>query len=499
MYRFSFLTLALATLTIVGAGCRMRSATGTTPPQPSQVAFDVVTPSAPYPIHLAVSPQGTQLATVISAPEGPIALWLRRLDRLDGKMIPGTESRNGGFPFWSPDGTMIGFFSNGKLKKVDLLGGMPAVICDASGAEGGTWNREGVIVFAMQNGTLYQVPDTGGVPTAVTELDKSRGEIAHVHPWFLPDGRHFVYLAVSKNAVNNGIWAGSLDSKERKFLLRTDYMAAFAPPNNLLFMDGTTLMARHFNPKKLEFSGPPFPVAEQVDRNSSNHAAGFTVSEAGTLAYRTAVPRPPTLRPVTVVVNWPTLAVSGPLVASAAITPTAPPVPVPPIVGVPNGSQGFVVPSNGNLYVKCVGGGAGAISEFGTGISQFSFRSLLSGLPRSCPTEEILVGPVRAGQRMQFGISTAWNNQTYWAFSNATDQGSLVAFTDVCNDLRQGGSAIQRTGVNTWLMHLNDAAHYTISQCEANNLVIQLRLETATPGIPRTNPEPGGGVSPGAR
>lgn len=147
--------------------------------------------------------------------------------------------------------------------------------------------------------------------------------------------------------------------------------------------------------------------------------------------------------------------------------------------------QGFVAPSSGNLYIKCVGGSAGATSEFGTGTTQANFMPLLSHLPTSCPTAEVLIGPVSAGQTLHFGISTAWNNQTYWAFSSETDEASLVAFTDVCNKV--GGRAVQQTSSSTWVMHLNDAAHYTISQCEANNILIQLRL--AVSPAPQLTPD----------
>jgi hypothetical protein len=143
-------------------------------------------------------------------------------------------------------------------------------------------------------------------------------------------------------------------------------------------------------------------------------------------------------------------------------------------------AENFVVPTSGTLYMQCVGGSAGATSQFGLGTSSSNFLPYLTGLPGSCPDKEVSVGAVRAGQTVQFGISTSWNGQTYWAFSSGTDQGSVVAFTDVCNTLGMGGKVIQQTSSTTWVMHLNDAAHYTVSQCESNNLLIQLRLATAS-------------------
>jgi uncharacterized protein (TIGR03437 family) len=145
----------------------------------------------------------------------------------------------------------------------------------------------------------------------------------------------------------------------------------------------------------------------------------------------------------------------------------------------------FVAPSSGTIYLKCVGGSASAVSHFGIGSSLTGFTSYLSSLPQSCPTAEVSAGTVTAGQTVPFGIETLWEGQTYWAFSTSTDQGSMVSFTDITDSLGLGGSVIQPTGSNTWVLHLNDAAHYTLSSSEANNILIQVRLQTsATPSTP---------------
>jgi uncharacterized protein (TIGR03437 family) len=141
------------------------------------------------------------------------------------------------------------------------------------------------------------------------------------------------------------------------------------------------------------------------------------------------------------------------------------------------GAEVFVAPFSGNLYLKCTGGSAGATNLFGTGTSPATFKAYLSNLPGSCPTGEVLVGQVMGGQTVPFGIETLWGGQTYWAFSSSTDQGSIVSFSDVCNTLGMGGRIIQQTSATTWLMHLNDAAHYTIDRCAADNILIQIRLD----------------------
>jgi uncharacterized protein (TIGR03437 family) len=154
--------------------------------------------------------------------------------------------------------------------------------------------------------------------------------------------------------------------------------------------------------------------------------------------------------------------------------------PAPPTGGV------FVAPSAGTLYLKCVGGSAGATSQFGVGSSPSNFVSYLSSLPQSCPDTELAAGTVTAGQTVPFGIETSWGGQTYWAFSTSTDQGSMVSFTDMNNSLGLGGSVIQPAGANTWVLHLNDAAHYTLSSAEANNILIQVRLQARAVGPPPT-------------
>ena len=138
----------------------------------------------------------------------------------------------------------------------------------------------------------------------------------------------------------------------------------------------------------------------------------------------------------------------------------------------------FIAPNSGNLYVKCMRGNAGSKSYFGTGTSPATFKPYLTDLPGSCPTNEVLVGAVKAGQPVPFAIATYWNGQAYWAFSTSTDQPSAVSFSDVCCTLGMGGNIIQQTSPNTWLMHVNDAAHYTIDRCEADNILIQMRLGT---------------------
>ena len=179
---------------------------------------------------MAVSPDGLRLAFVAIGANGVTSLWLRPLGALSAQPLAGTEGASN--PFWSPDSRFIGFFADGKLKKIDAAGGPPQTLCNAPGGRGGTWNRDGVIVFAPDyNSALSRVPAAGGAP-ALLPLDKSRKEKVHHFPYFLPDGRHFLYRAGVTIAYardeGNGIYVGSLDSSEYKLILRADTYAVYA-------------------------------------------------------------------------------------------------------------------------------------------------------------------------------------------------------------------------------------------------------------------------------
>ena len=150
---------------------------------------------------LSVSPDGRRIAFVAGSPDGKYILWVRSLDTLTAQALAGTEGASS--PFWSPDGTTLGFFAGGKLKKIDISGGPATTLCDAPENRGGTWSRDGVIVFNPGNRTVLQkVSASGGVPTAATVL--GQGEVGHYRPSFLPDGRHFLYRGAAGSAVSEG-------------------------------------------------------------------------------------------------------------------------------------------------------------------------------------------------------------------------------------------------------------------------------------------------------
>jgi eukaryotic-like serine/threonine-protein kinase len=233
---------------------------------------------------LAVSPDGRQVAFTAVDRSGQRSLWVRPLDTLEARALPGTDDAD--TPFWSPDSKLIGFFSHSKLKKVDPNGGQPEVICDAGADPGGaTWNRDGVIVFAPNfEGVLYRVAASGGQPLAITEAYKAYDETNHIWPEFLPDGRHFLFLVYGKG--DDGIHVGSLDSKEHHLVLREESAALYVEPGYLLFGRNGVLMVQRFDAKRLRPSGEPIRIVDTVE-SASGGGYTFSVSHNGVLVYFT--------------------------------------------------------------------------------------------------------------------------------------------------------------------------------------------------------------------
>ena len=198
------------------------------------------------------------------------------------------EADGGSLPFWSPDSRSIAFFAaDGKLKRIDLDGsagpGTARTLCAATDYAGGTWNGNGVILFANQQGFLYKVADTGGSPTAV-RVEGAGRELSGRYPWFLPDGRHFLFEANGGLASEPGttIRAGSLDSKDTEDLLEADSNAIFVR-GRLLYIRDKILFAQPFDSRRLATTGDPVPVAEHVTVFTG--LGDFAAAQNGPLVY----------------------------------------------------------------------------------------------------------------------------------------------------------------------------------------------------------------------
>jgi eukaryotic-like serine/threonine-protein kinase len=238
----------------------------------------------------ALSPDGQYIVFSAADNETPF-LWLRSLVRGQAQKLPGTEG--GAYPFWSPDSRSIGFFTfeNGKLKRVEIAGSLlPQVLCDVSEARGGSWGADNVVLFSTLNGPLRRVPATGGNPSTVTHLDSSRRELDHRWPYFLPDGRRFLYLIRTEGESRSmTLAAGSLNSLEVRILGKVDSNVAYAPPGYILSRTiDHSLIAQPFDTRSLRLFGSPYSVAERTAVVPGRWVAPFSVSRAGVLAYMEA-------------------------------------------------------------------------------------------------------------------------------------------------------------------------------------------------------------------
>jgi len=183
-----------------------------------------------------------------SAQANTYLLWTHEVGGRQTSSLAGTQGAS--YPFWSPDGKFIGFFADGKLKKVGVSEGRVQVLCDAPDGRGGAWNRDGVIVFSPGGlGGLFRVTSSGGSPVEMTKPDPTRFESSHRWPVFLPDGKHFLYLAANftGHLENNAIFLGSLDLQERRSLVSTSANAAYAEPGYLVYLRDKTLVAQPFD------------------------------------------------------------------------------------------------------------------------------------------------------------------------------------------------------------------------------------------------------------
>ena len=249
--------------------------------------LDVTMPLTSEPTSFALSPDGRQLVFAATA-AATSKLWLRPLAETAAQPLAGTEGAT--LPFWAPDSRAIGFFADGKLKRLDLPGGTPQVLADAPGAAGGgTWNREGVILFSsirLFHG-LMRVPATGGTPTEVTS--PAAGESDHRFPEFLPDGRHFLFFVQNTGGQNlvSGVYLGSLDAGDTHQLASADTAASYASAGYLLFVRKGALVAVRFDAASGTLSGESTPVADEVGSDRGHGA--FSVSATGLIAHRSAV------------------------------------------------------------------------------------------------------------------------------------------------------------------------------------------------------------------
>jgi serine/threonine protein kinase len=232
-----------------------------------------------------LSPDGAYLAFTATGSDGKTSIWVRPMNAGEAHALPDTNDAI--FPFWSPDSRSIGFFANNKLKTIETDGSVAQVLCDVPLGRGGAWGTSGVIVFSAAPVTaLSQVSASGGPATPLTKLDPLQ-HTSHRWPFFLPDGRHFLYFAMhhdpSKSA-NNGIYYASLDGRENRLLVHAQTNAIYAA-GFLLFGRGDQLVAQPFDPANGKLSGQLQTVSTGVLNDVTTWHTGATASDSGVLAF----------------------------------------------------------------------------------------------------------------------------------------------------------------------------------------------------------------------
>jgi eukaryotic-like serine/threonine-protein kinase len=246
----------------------------------------LATGDAPAPV--AISPDGRRIAFVAGEP-GKVQLYTQSLDALKATALPSTEGAS--WPFWSPDSRFLGFFAHGQLERVAADGGTPIDLCEARVPRGGSWGAGGIIVFAPEpTSSLYRVSASGGQPASVTNIDPTQHD-SHRWPFFLPDGKHFLYYAAGHDDISHshdGLYIGSVDGGAGKFLLHTHANGAYAS-GHLLFMNDHVLMAQPFDLGRLELSGDPAVVQDGVEEHRTWWMSVFSASQNGTLIFAPAI------------------------------------------------------------------------------------------------------------------------------------------------------------------------------------------------------------------
>ena len=277
-------------------GGRGRVGAGSLPRETARRTRDFRQRPHPPELHYGIprdSPDGRRLILSIVS-EGNSQLYVRSLDSPQLRPLANTD--NARAFFWSPDGKLIAFFADGKLKTIPAGGGLAQSLCDDTGlGGGGSWNRDGIILFADRTGTILRVNTAGGACTPVIKPEKDG---YRTFPAFLPDGRHFLYFAGSPDNSKRGIYLASLDDPKGRRLLAELSDPIYAPPRpgsrygHVLFLRGTsTLMAQPFDERALQLAGDPFVVAEQASLSNTPPRPAADASANGILAYIANVSR----------------------------------------------------------------------------------------------------------------------------------------------------------------------------------------------------------------
>ena len=233
-----------------------------------------------------LSPDGTRLAFVASDADQKRRIYVRSLNQLQATALSGTQNAHN--PFFSPDGQWIGFFADGKLKKISVQGGAAVTLCDAADDRGGSWGEDGTIVFTKNSSApLSKVSSAGGAPQPLTTLDNQAGEITQRWPQVLPGGKAVLFTSNTRqsNYEDSDIVVYSMVSGQRKTLQHSGTYARYLPSGHVVYMHEGTLFAVPFDLQRLEVTGQPAPILEGVASNAGNGSVQFSFSNTGNLVY----------------------------------------------------------------------------------------------------------------------------------------------------------------------------------------------------------------------
>jgi Tol biopolymer transport system component len=239
-------------------------------------------------LSLAISPDGRQIAFTALGADEASGIWVRALSENSARRVRGSE--NGRFPFWSPDGRWLGFFSGGKLLIVEVATGILQTLCDASEGRGGTWGADDVILFSPSTrDPIHRISARGGTPAPVTKLSEDLKQTSHRWPSFLPDGKRFIFTAMAASDEGKGVFLSEMGASKPRRLTGGVGLAQWVEPGGLLTVRNNRLVFMPMDLKSDRPPGSPVAVAEGLDNvgNSGPTAyAPFSASRGGVLAYR---------------------------------------------------------------------------------------------------------------------------------------------------------------------------------------------------------------------
>jgi eukaryotic-like serine/threonine-protein kinase len=259
------------------------------PPQPMRLSVEIGANATLYTgfgTSTILSPDGRRLAFVATGSDQKQRIYARSLDQLQAALLSGTEDARS--LFFSPDGQWLGFFADGKLKKISVEGGAAVTLCDAVFGFGGSWGEDGTIVFAPDiRGPLLKVSSAGGMPQPLTSLDQQAKEVTQRWPQVLPGGKAVLFTSNTHGAdyedANTVVY--SMSSGQRKIVQRDAFHARYVPTGHIVYMHKGTLFAMPFDLKRQEVTGQPAPILEGVAAFPFDGDAQFSFSETGNLVY----------------------------------------------------------------------------------------------------------------------------------------------------------------------------------------------------------------------